>query len=102
MVLEHFRNGTSTNTTESQFRVDIACQLSLLVGFIQFLMGVVGLGFISSYFSDTFISGYTCASAIHVVMSQLKDIFGLKKMTKYNGIFKIPKVLHFNLTLNLK
>ena len=91
MVLEHFRNGT-TNTTESQFRVEIACQLSLLVGMIQFIMGLIGLGFVSSYFSDTFISGYTCASAFHVVMSQLKDIFGIKKLTKYNGVFKIPKV----------
>lgn len=99
MVLEHFHNGT--NTTESEFRVSIACQLSLLVGAIQLLMGLIGIGLASSLFSDTFISGYTCASAFHVVMSQLKDLFGITKLQKFDGIFKIPKVL-FSVQLKSK
>lgn len=49
-------------------------------------------GVLSSFFSDTFVSSYTCGSAIHVLASQLKDLFGIKNVTKYEGIFKIPKV----------
>lgn len=58
-------------------------------------MGLLGVGtFLTSYFSDTFISGYTCASAFHVVTSQVKELFGLTNLKKFDGIFKIPKVNH--------
>lgn len=55
-------------------------------------MGVLGLGVLSSYFSQAFISGYMTGSAIHVLVSQIKEIFGLKGLNKYNGSFKIPLV----------
>ena len=58
-------NGTLSNATVSEavardkYRVVVACSLSLLVGIIQVIMGFSGLGIITSYFSDTFISSYT-------------------------------------------
>lgn len=58
-------------------------------------MGIFGLGIVSSYFSQTFISGYTTGSAIQVLTSQIKDVFGLKGLNKYNGAFKIPLVVFF-------
>ena len=68
----------------------------------------MGVGkFLVSYFSDTFISGYTCASAFHVVTSQIKELLGLRNVKKYDGIFKIPKVFiwglinHFNFLINV-
>jgi hypothetical protein len=89
-------NGTPiANTTDKSTNIAVASSLSLLVGMIQFLMGLCGLGVLSSYFSDTFISGYTCGSAIYVVVSQLKDIFGLKNIKRASGMFKVPKV-YFN------
>ena len=39
-----------------------------------------------------YLGGYTCASAFHVVASQLKELLGLKNLIKYDGLFKIPKV----------
>jgi MFS superfamily sulfate permease-like transporter len=77
---------------DGDYRVVIASTLALLVGAFQFLMGLSGLGFISSYFSEAFVSGYTCGSAVHVVVSQIKDIFGIKNVTKHTGAFEIPKV----------
>ena len=74
----------------------IASSLSFLVGLIQFLMGLFGLGILSSYFSDTFISSFTCASAFHVVVSQIKELFGLRNLVRYDGIFKVPKVNFFD------
>jgi MFS superfamily sulfate permease-like transporter len=81
-------------TSDGDYRVAIASTLALLVGIFQIIMGFSGLGFVSSYFSDTFISGYTCGSAVHVVVSQTKEIFGMKNVTRYDGTFKVPRVIH--------
>jgi MFS superfamily sulfate permease-like transporter len=55
---------------------------------------LTGLGIVTSYFSDAFISAYTSSSAVHVLVSQLKDLLGLKHTIRYNGAFKIPKTLY--------
>ena len=44
-------------------------------------------------FSDPFVGGYTTGSAIHVVASQLKDLFGIKNSQRYNGALKVPKTI---------
>jgi MFS superfamily sulfate permease-like transporter len=74
------------------YRIQVACSLTLLVGVIQMLMGLTGLGFVTRYFSDSFNSAYTCGCAIHVLVSQIKDIFGFKNLIKYGGFLNIPKV----------
>lgn len=38
----------------------------------------------------TFI--FKIGSSIHVAVSQIKDVFGLKNVAKFEGIFKVPKV----------
>lgn len=53
--------------------------------------GLLGLGVLTRYFSESFISGYTCGSAIHVLTSQIKDLFGFTKTARFNGAFKIPR-----------
>ena len=85
-------NSTNTTTNDDALRVSIACSLTFLIGLFQVIMGFTGLGAISSYFSNTFISSYTTASALHTFVSQMKDIFGLKNLKKHDGIFKIPRV----------
>ena len=86
----------STNKTVdqliSEYRVSVACSLALLVGCIQFIMGLSGLGVVTAFFSDTFSSSYTCGSAVHVLVSQIKDLLGIKRANKYEGPLKIPKV----------
>uniref|UniRef100_A0A8C8VPC8 Solute carrier family 26 member 3 n=1 Tax=Pelusios castaneus TaxID=367368 RepID=A0A8C8VPC8_9SAUR len=44
---------------------------------LQLLLGVLQVGFIIIYLSQSLISGFTTAAAIHVVVSQLKFIFQL-------------------------
>jgi solute carrier family 26 protein len=46
------------------------------------------LGIISSLLSEALVSGFTAAAAVHVLTSQIKDLFGLK-LFKRKGIFKI-------------
>ena len=69
-------NSTNYIQEVADYRLTVATSLTILVGFFQFMLGFSGLGIITSYFSDTFISSYTCASAIHVINSQIKDLFG--------------------------
>ncbi len=87
----------TTNSTEyidkvAEYRLTAAVSLSVLVGIFQLLLGLSGLGIVSRYLSDTFVSSYTCASAIHVIMSQVKDLFGIKNAVKYTGMFNVPRV----------
>lgn len=69
-------NGTETNNSLiTQQRVVVAASVTVLAGIIQLLLGVFRIGFVVIYLSQSLISGFTTAAAIHVVMSQLKFIF---------------------------
>ncbi|XP_042324087.1 chloride anion exchanger isoform X2 [Sceloporus undulatus] len=71
-------NSTLTNSSLiDQKRVMVAASVTVLAGIIQLLLGVLRIGFIVIYLSQSLISGFTTAAAIHVVMSQLKFIFQL-------------------------
>ncbi len=86
-------NSTEYIAEVAEFRLTAAVSLTVLVGIFQLILGFSGLGIVSRYFSDTFVSSYTCASAIHVIMSQIKDLFGIKNTVKYSGMFNVPKVI---------
>lgn len=40
-------------------------------------MGILQFGFIVVYLSDTLVSGFTTAAAVHILVSQLKFVLGL-------------------------
>lgn len=56
----------------------LALTLALIVGAIQFLMGVFRLGFLVNFLSHPVISGFTSAAAIIIGLSQLKHLLGIK------------------------
>lgn len=49
----------------------------MLFYFLQLIMGILQFGFIVVYLSDTLVSGFTTAAAIHILVSQLKFVLGL-------------------------
>lgn len=51
-------------------------------------MGFFRLGTLASLLSDPLVNGFTTGAAIHVVTSQLKDVFGVT-VPRYKGAFKI-------------
>lgn len=51
-------------------------------------MYILRLGVISSLLSETLVSGFTTAAAVHVLTSQIKDLFGLQ-LQKRKGLFKV-------------
>ncbi|KAJ8386682.1 hypothetical protein AAFF_G00167980 [Aldrovandia affinis] len=58
-------------------RVVVAASLTFLMGIFQLAMGLLQMGFIVMYLSDTLVSGFTTAAAIHILVSQLKFVLGL-------------------------
>lgn len=41
-------------------------------------MGILQVGFVVMYLSDTLVSGFTTAAAVHILVSQLKFVLGLQ------------------------
>ncbi|XP_058466255.1 solute carrier family 26 member 10-like [Malaya genurostris] len=66
----------------------VAATVCFTVGIIQLIMYVCRLGVISFLLSDTLVSGFTTGAAIHVLSSQIKDLFGLS-LPPISGNFKI-------------
>lgn len=64
-------------TVGTEYYILLAISLALMVGIIQFLMGVFKLGFLVNFLSKPVISGFTSAAAIIIAMSQLKHLLGL-------------------------
>ncbi|XP_072233157.1 chloride anion exchanger-like isoform X2 [Leuresthes tenuis] len=64
--------------TRDEQRVLVASSVSFLAGIMQLAMGILQVGFVVMYLSDTLISGFTTAAAIHILISQLKFVLGLE------------------------
>lgn len=57
--------------------ISIAILLALLVGLIQFLMGVFSLGFIVNFLSKPVITGFTSAIALIIGFNQFGNLLGV-------------------------
>ncbi|XP_053318114.1 chloride anion exchanger-like [Spea bombifrons] len=77
-------NSTEAITALNNERVAIAASVTVLAGIFQLALGLLQVGFIVIYLSDSLISGFTTAAAIHVLISQLKFILGLS-IDAYSG-----------------
>ena len=61
----------------SQEYIAYAILLALLVGGIQFLLGLFRLGFLVNFLSHPVVSGFTSAAALIIGLSQLKYLLGV-------------------------
>ncbi len=57
--------------------IQYAILLAMMVGVIQFAMGVSRLGFLVNFLSHPVISGFTSAAALIIGLSQLKHLLGI-------------------------
>ncbi|KAM9468007.1 solute carrier family 26 member 3 isoform 2-T2 [Clarias gariepinus] len=81
--------------TMDQKRVIVASSITFLMGIFQLAMGLLQVGFIVIYLSDTMISGFTTAAAVHILVSQLKFVLGLTVpgiSGPFNIFFTLEKV----------
>ncbi|XP_051518770.1 solute carrier family 26 member 6 [Myxocyprinus asiaticus] len=75
-------NGTNGSViadtvARDELRVKVAAATTLLCGVFQVLLGLVRFGFVVTYLSEPLIRGYTTGAATHVIISQLKYMFGV-------------------------
>lgn len=61
----------------SETYIALAISLALVVGLIQFFLGVFKLGFLVNFLSHPVISGFTSAAALIIGISQLKHLLGV-------------------------
>lgn len=57
--------------------IALAILLALMVGVIQFAMGIFRLGFLVNFLSHPVIAGFTSSAAIIIGLSQLKHLLGI-------------------------
>ncbi|MCP9260464.1 Sulfate permease family protein 3 [Dirofilaria immitis] len=80
------------NTVSSLTYLEITTTLAFTTGIVELAAGVLQLEFITSYFSDSLISGFITATAVHVVAAQLDDFFGFSA-PKFSGIGHLFKII---------
>ncbi|XP_015181056.1 PREDICTED: solute carrier family 26 member 10 [Polistes dominula] len=89
-------NGNSSHTAFTQIDkeyysftpIQVATAVTLLVGIFQIIMYIFRLGVISTLLSETLVNSFTTGAAVHVFLSQIKDLLGLK-LPKQKGYFKL-------------
>ncbi|VDK53062.1 unnamed protein product [Anisakis simplex] len=73
----------STNSTVSSTQtveltpIIVAQALTFTLGIIQFATGLLRLEFVTTYFSDQLVAGFTTGSACHVFAAQIDDVLGV-------------------------
>jgi len=75
----------------SENYLELAIALTLLIGLIQFVFGLLKFGFIANFLSYPVILGYTCAAAIIIIASQLESVLGVAA----HGGNVLSQVFHF-------
>ncbi|XP_055974395.1 chloride anion exchanger [Sorex fumeus] len=82
----------SNNPSLEEQRVMVAASVTVLAGIMQLIMGCLQVGFVSVYLSESLISAFTTAAAVHVLVSQLKFMLQLK-VPAHTDPFSLFKVL---------
>jgi len=57
--------------------IDLVILTALLVGIAQLIMGLLRMGFIVNFLSHPVLTGFLSAAAIIIIISQIKELFGL-------------------------
>lgn len=78
----------TSNSITSPEPLQVATALCFVAGVWQLIMYALRLGVVSSLLSDTLVSGFTTAAAIHVITSQIKDLLGIR-IKPISGYFEV-------------
>jgi len=76
--------------------IELVLLTGLLVGILQFLLGVFKLGITANFLSRPVIAGFTSAAAIIITVSQLKDIMGVG-LGQYKYLYQRLIALYHNI-----
>ncbi|KAF1751573.1 hypothetical protein GCK72_018127 [Caenorhabditis remanei] len=76
----------STDITDYPTPTEVSCAIAFTMGLIFLITGILRLQILTTYLSDQLIAGFTVGAAIHVLVSQLKTIFGIRGLKRYSGV----------------
>lgn len=68
--------------------MQVVTAAAFMCGVHQILMSFLRLGSLASLLSEPLVNGFTTGAAVHVTISQLKDLFGIQ-ISRHKGAFKI-------------
>ncbi|WKY15456.1 hypothetical protein Q1695_000719 [Nippostrongylus brasiliensis] len=71
------------------FQINVVVLLGFLTGVIQLLMWLLHLSFLSTYLSDSAVSGLTFGAALHAFIAQFSGLLGIKPRRPQGGFLKI-------------
>ncbi|NWX28553.1 S26A6 protein, partial [Notiomystis cincta] len=77
-------NATVNEELRDAARVELVATITVLTGIFQVALGLLQFGFVVTYLSDPLVRGYTTAASVHVLVSQLKNVFGVSQ-GEYSG-----------------
>ncbi|NXM12290.1 S26A6 protein, partial [Ploceus nigricollis] len=72
-------NATVNEELRDAARVELVATITVLTGVFQVALGLLQFGFVVTYLSDPLVRGYTTAASVHVLISQLKNVFGVSQ-----------------------
>ncbi|KAL9838660.1 solute carrier family 26 member 6 [Geothlypis trichas] len=72
-------NATVDEEMRDAARVELVATITVLTGIFQVALGILQFGFVVTYLSDPLVRGYTTAASVHVLVSQLKNVFGVSQ-----------------------
>ncbi|XP_059371455.1 sulfate transporter [Carassius carassius] len=70
-------NGTGPICDRSCYAIMVAATLTFTAGVYQVLMGLLQVGFVSVYLSDSLLSGFATGASLTILTSQIKYFLGL-------------------------
>lgn len=75
--------------------IQVVTAVSFVVGIFHMIMCFLRLGMMASLLSEPLVNGFTTAAAVHVFISQTKDLLGID-IPRHKGAFKIiyVSILH--------
>lgn len=93
-IVDHYAghdvNATNVTSPDSLAPLDVAVSVCFMVGFWQLVMGVFKLGVLGIVLSDHLVSGFTTGAAVHVLVSQIRNLLGIA-IPRYSGPFKLVR-----------
>ncbi|BFZ14917.1 hypothetical protein BsWGS_17956 [Bradybaena similaris] len=73
---------------EIAYKISIAATVAFVTGLIQIGLGLLQVGFVTTYMGDSLVSGFTTGAALHVFTSQVKYVFGIS-IPRFPNLFQI-------------
>ncbi|KAL5290573.1 SLC26A2 family protein [Megaselia abdita] len=74
--------------------LQVVCATAVMVGIIHLIMAFLRLGALANLLSEPLVNGFTTAAAIHVIVSQLKDLIGVP-LPRHKGAFKLIYTVYY-------